>query len=148
MPKMKIAFLPTNNGRNPDMDSLIASFLILSTENGVKCRLTFPAEAIIEGDKETLLEILDEFDNTSISTAENKYRISSIEFDRNNDRSFIHEGEFLTPELAEELESREKSKTRKKILHNMVMKRLRRYVKEENGDTPQNQTIGLEQENI
>lgn len=145
MPKMKIAF-PTPNRRNPDMGDLIASFILLSKEKGVKCKLTLPTEAIIEGDKETLLEILDELESTSTSTADNKFAIS-VEFDGSDDKSFTKEGEILTPEIVEELESREKSKTRKKILHNMVMKRLKRYIKEENENTAENQTIGLDQEN-
>ena len=145
MPKMKIVFPPLNNGRNPDMGLLIASFILLSKEKGVKCKLTLPTEAIIEGDKETLLEILDELESTSTSTADNKFAIS-VEFDGSDDKHFTQEGELLTPELVEEARSREKSKTRKKILHNMVMKRLQRYVKKEE-NSAENQTIGLDQEN-
>ncbi|MBI2486467.1 MAG: hypothetical protein HYW01_05830 [Deltaproteobacteria bacterium] len=133
MPKMKIAFHAPNR-RDPDMGDLMASFILLSKEKGVKCKLTFPTEAIIEGDKKTLLEILDELDSTSFSTADNKLAIS-VEFDGSDDKPFTQEGEFLTPEIVEEAISREKSKTSKKIIHNMVMKRLQRYVKEENGNT-------------
>lgn len=133
MPKMKIAF-PAPNRKDPDTGDLMPSFILLSKENGVKCQLAFPAEDIIEGDKETLLEILDELDNTSISTADNKFAMS-VEFDGSYDKPFIQEGELLTPEIEEELRSREKSKASKLILHDMVMKRLKRYVKEEDGNS-------------
>lgn len=109
MPTMKIAFPPLNNGRNPDMSLLLASFILLSKEKGVKCKLTLPTEAIIEGDKETLLEILDELESTSTSTADNKFAIS-VEFDGSDDKHFTQEDELLTPELVEEARSREKSK--------------------------------------
>ncbi len=136
MPKMKIA-LPPPNRRDPDMGGLMASFMLLSKEKGVECKLTFPTEAIIEGDKETLLEILDELDSTSISTADNKFAIS-VEFDGSDDEPFTQEGEFLTPEIVEEARFRDKSKTSKTILHDMVMKRLKRYVKEENENGAEN----------
>jgi hypothetical protein len=59
----------------------------------------------------------------------------SVEFDGSYDKPFIQEGELLTPEIEEELRSREKSKASKLILHDMVMKRLKRYVKEEDGNS-------------
>jgi len=47
------------------MGEFVTSLILLSNERGIKCRLT-SSGLITEGDKETLLEILDELDNTSL----------------------------------------------------------------------------------
>lgn len=68
MPVMEIAIFPWGTKGRPVMGDFVTYFILLSKQKGVKCQLTSPTRAIIEGDKETLLEILDGFDNNSFST--------------------------------------------------------------------------------
>jgi uncharacterized protein YqgV (UPF0045/DUF77 family) len=61
------------------MGEFVTSLLLLSNERGIKCRLT-SSELITEGDKETLLEILHEFDNTSLKKVVNRISLT-MKFD-------------------------------------------------------------------
>ncbi len=72
MPVIDIAIFPLDTERRPIMGDFVTYFMLLSKQKGIKCHLTSPTRAVIEGNKETLLEILDEFDNNSFSTVAKK----------------------------------------------------------------------------
>ncbi|HEX3033733.1 MAG TPA: hypothetical protein VHT73_01200 [Thermodesulfobacteriota bacterium] len=62
------------------MDEFMTSFVLLSKEKGVKCQLTSPNGAMIKGDKDALLEILDKADFASFGIAANKISVT-MEFE-------------------------------------------------------------------
>ncbi|MBI2486367.1 MAG: hypothetical protein HYW01_05305 [Deltaproteobacteria bacterium] len=135
MPKMKISVPPSYRGR-ADTGDFMPSLILMSKGKGVKCQHTSPSAAIIEGDKETLLEILNELDNVSFSPIANGFSIA-MELDGSNDKPFTgSEIEFLSKEMKDENSKRSKKKTKshKKILHDMVVKRLWRYTRKEKGN--------------
>ncbi len=57
------------------MGEFVTSLLLLSNKRGIRCRLT-SSGLITEGDKETLLEILDELDNNSFRKVVNRVSIT------------------------------------------------------------------------
>jgi uncharacterized protein YqgV (UPF0045/DUF77 family) len=67
---MKINFSQLDTKKINGVGKFVTSLILLSNEKGIKCRLTSTG-LIIEGDMETLLEILEEFDNTSFRKAAN-----------------------------------------------------------------------------
>ncbi len=66
------------------MGEFVTSLLLLSNERGIKCRLT-SSGLITEGDKETLIEILDELDNTSLRKVVSRVSIT-MKFDESPHR--------------------------------------------------------------
>jgi uncharacterized protein YqgV (UPF0045/DUF77 family) len=75
MSTMKIVFFPLDIGIR-DMDEFMKSFVLLSKEKGVQCQLTSPNGAMIKGDKEALLEILDKADYDSFGRVANKISVT------------------------------------------------------------------------
>ena len=105
MSKMKITFPPPDIGK-PDFGDFITSFILLSKQKGVKCELIFPTEAIIEGNRETLLEILDELDNKHFGNIDKNVGIS-VEFDESDYKTFTRmEDSSLRMRILEEAESK------------------------------------------
>lgn len=79
MSKIKIAVSPWGT-RKTGMGDFISSLILISKEKRVQCQLTSPTGVVIEGDKETLLEILNELDNGSFNKLINGVSIT-MEFD-------------------------------------------------------------------
>lgn len=75
MPVVEIAIFPLDTEGRPIMGDFVTHFMLQSRQKGVKCQFTSPTVAIIEGDKKTLLEILNEIDNTSFSTVAKRVAI-------------------------------------------------------------------------
>ncbi len=67
---------PSDTEGRPVTGDFMTYFILLSKQKGVKCQFTSPTAGIIEGDKETLLEVLNEIDNTSFSTVVKKVAIT------------------------------------------------------------------------
>ena len=78
MPMMKIVVFHLDV-EIPDMGDFMTCFVLLSKEKGVKCQLTSPNGAMVEGDKRTLLEILDKVDSDLLNAVANKMKIT-VEF--------------------------------------------------------------------
>jgi uncharacterized protein YqgV (UPF0045/DUF77 family) len=76
MPVMEIAISPWGTEGRPIMGDSVTYFVLLSKQKGVRCQLTSPTRVTIEGDRKTLLEILDEFDNTSFNTVAKRIAIT------------------------------------------------------------------------
>ena len=115
---MKVAVFPLDVERSLGIGGFVMSLILLSKEKRVSCKPT-PSGAIIEGNKETLLEILDEIDNSSFSTLA-KRAVISVEFDGSCDNTLTKtQIDFLKGEP--EKGSLEKTGTDKKALHDMVM---------------------------
>ena len=75
MPTMKIIFFPLDI-ETCAMDEFMKSFVLLSKGKGVICQLTSPNGAMIKGDKEALLEILDKADYASFGRVANKIAVT------------------------------------------------------------------------
>ena len=133
MSTMKIAVFTMDAERSLGIGDFMMSFLLVSKEKGVECRPTSTG-AIIEGDNETLLEILDHINNTSFSTIGNRVAIS-MDFDESADKSLIHSEIKLPSEVIVKgintERPRQKSKSDIRTLHDKVVNRLSRYVREE-----------------
>ena len=133
MSTMQIAVFPWDMERSLGLGDFIMSFLLLSKERGVKCSPTLTG-AIIEGDREILLEILDELNNTSFSKVARKVAIT-VNFDENAEKSLLQtkdrflDEESVNPHISES--NNDKRKSDKRILHDMVVKRLERYVNDD-----------------
>ena len=133
MSTMQIAVFPWDMERSLGLGDFIMSFLLLSKERGVKCSPTSTG-AIIEGDREILLEILDELNNTSFSKVARKVAIT-VNFDENAEKSLLQtkdrflDEESVNPHISEG--DNDKRKSDKRILHDMVVKRLERYVNDD-----------------
>ncbi len=78
---LKINLSQLDKKETNGMGEFVTSLIVLSNERGIKCRLT-SSGLITEGDKETLLEILDELDNTSLRKVVNRVSIT-MKFDEN-----------------------------------------------------------------
>lgn len=99
MSTMKISVFPFNAERTLGIGDFVMSFILLSKERGVKCKPT-SSGAIIEGDKQTLLEILDELDNASLFSKRAEKVAITIKFDEGFDKSLSYtEIEFLNGEI-------------------------------------------------
>ncbi len=66
---MKINFSQLDTKKINGMGKFVTSLILLSNEKEIKCELT-PNGLMIKGDMETLLEILEELDNTSLRPIE------------------------------------------------------------------------------
>jgi len=130
---MQIAVFPWDMERSLGLGDFIMSFLLLSKERGVKCSPTSTG-AIIEGDREILLEILDELNNTSFSKVARKVAIT-VNFDENAEKSIhLTKDQFLDEESVNSHISESKNnrgKSDKRVLHDMVVKRLERYINDD-----------------
>ena len=130
MAKMRIAVPPSHKERKI-MGDFMTSLILASKQRGAECQLMSPTCATIEGDEETLLEILDHIDNFSFSPAINNVAIT-MEFNEGKDKSLTRpEIEFMSstmPKDAVSKRSRDREKTDKK-LHDMVLKRLAKHIK-------------------
>ena len=133
MSTMQIAVFPWDMERSLGLGDFIMSFLLLSKERGVKCSPTSTG-AIIEGDREILLEILDEINNTSFSKVARKVAIT-VNFDENAEKSIhLTKDQFLDEESVNSHISESKNnrgKSDKRVLHDMVVKRLERYINDD-----------------
>jgi uncharacterized protein YqgV (UPF0045/DUF77 family) len=133
MSTMQIAVFPWDMERSLGLGDFIMSFLLLSKERGVKCSPTSTG-AIIEGDREILLEILDELNNTSFSKVARKVAIT-VNFDENAEKSIhLTKDQFLDEESVNSHISESKNnrgKSDKRVLHDMVVKRLERYINDD-----------------
>lgn len=130
MPRMKVAFSLLDRGKSYS-GHLMAFLILLSKEKGVKCQLTYPAEAIIEGDKKALLEVLSELDKTSFRPIARGVSIT-FEFEEINHKSPSEEVEILNNELVKETNSQLSDldkNIRQEKLHDMVIERLTKYTK-------------------
>lgn len=74
MPTMEIAFSPSDDGTRNTGD-FVAVCVLLSKQRGVKCKVK-PTKVIMEGDKETLLEILHEVDHALFNTGTRNIEVS------------------------------------------------------------------------
>lgn len=133
MSTMKIAVFTMDSERSLGIGDFIMSFMILSREKGVECRPT-SSGAIIDGDNEILLEILDQINATSFGALANRVAIS-MEFDESPDET-LTKSEFTLPnELivkgTNATRARQKGETDMRTLHDNVINRLARYVSEE-----------------
>jgi uncharacterized protein YqgV (UPF0045/DUF77 family) len=129
---MQIAVFPWDMERSLGLGDFIMSFLLLSKERGVRCSPTSTG-AIIEGDREILLEILDELNNTSFSKVARKVAIT-VNFDENAEKSLLQTKErFLDEESVNPhiYEIYNKGKSDKRVIHDMVVKRLERYINDD-----------------
>ncbi len=132
MSTMQIAVFPWDMERSLGLGDFIMAFLLISKERGIRCSPT-PTGAIIEGDREILLEILDELNNTSFSKVARKVAITA-KFDESAKKSLLQTKDpFLDEESVNPIisESYNKGKSDKRILHDMVVRRLGRYVGDE-----------------
>jgi len=131
MSTMRIAVFPMDSERTLGIGDFIMSFMILSKEKGVECRPT-SSGAIIDGDNETLLEILDQINATSFGALANRVAIS-MEFDEDiNEASsqsqFRLPGQLVVKRVSAEV-ARKRGETNIRMLHDRVVNRLDRYVK-------------------
>ncbi|HWP92551.1 MAG TPA: thiamine-binding protein [Thermodesulfobacteriota bacterium] len=133
MSTMQIAVFPWDMERSLGLGDFIMSFILLSKERGVKCSPTSTG-AIIEGDREILLEILDELNNTSFSKVARKVAIT-VNFDENAEKSLLQTKDRFLDEDSVNLHISEsknnKEKSDKRMLHDMVVKRLERYINDD-----------------
>ncbi|MGH7793079.1 MAG: thiamine-binding protein [Thermodesulfobacteriota bacterium] len=133
MSLMKIAVFPMDAERTLGIGDFLMTFLLLSREKGVECRPT-SSGAVIEGDNETLLEILDRINSTSFGALGNRVAIS-MEFNESRDGSPTQSEIRLPNELivtgTHLKEGRRKTESGMRALHDKVVDRLARYVKEE-----------------
>lgn len=132
MSTMKIAVFTMDSERSLGIGDFIMSFMILSKEKGVECRPT-SSGAIIDGDNETLLEILDQINCTSFGELSNRVAIS-MEFDEDSNEASVKLEFKLPRELIVKGASvkmpRQKRETDMRILHDRVVNRLSKYVRE------------------
>lgn len=84
MPVMEISFSNLEAGVRGGND-FVTFCILLSKQKGVKCKLK-PTKIIMEGNKETLLEILHELDHNSFNTEANKKISISLIMDEGNDK--------------------------------------------------------------
>ena len=130
MPRIKLAFSFLDREKSYS-GHLMAFLILLSKEKGVKCQLTYPAEAIIEGDKKALLEVVSELDEISIRPIASGISIT-FEFEESDHESTTEEAEILNNKLVKEANSqlsmRDKN-IRQEKLHDMVIERLTKYTK-------------------
>jgi uncharacterized protein YqgV (UPF0045/DUF77 family) len=129
MPRMKITIPPLDK-KNRSTGDLMTSFILLSKEKGARCQLVSPNRATVEGNKETLLEILDEFGGVSFGPMV-KDAVIAVEFDEEDDIPST-QGEIrpLERKVTSETEPqvhKGKTRTDRRDLHDMVLKRLDRY---------------------
>lgn len=85
MPSMEITLIQLDGEKTPAMATYITSIVILSKEKGAECELT-SSGAIIEGNKETLLEILNEIDNVSLKKVGMKFKVA-LNFAKNHSKN-------------------------------------------------------------
>jgi Uncharacterized conserved protein len=97
---MQISIYPLYLERSLGIGDFVMSFMLMSKGKGLKCR-PMPAGAIIEGDKETLLEILEELGGTSLFSARAEKVSIIIRLDESFDKSLTQaEIEFLNGEIS------------------------------------------------
>jgi uncharacterized protein YqgV (UPF0045/DUF77 family) len=129
MPKMRVTISPSDS-ENGIIKGFISSLILLSKGKGVNCQLTSPTEATIEGDEDTLLEILDQIDRSQ-SVQNGRGFAIAMEFEKCRNKTFTRReigilesntAETCSPELPE------KAKKDKERLHDMVLERLARHI--------------------
>lgn len=84
MPVMEISFSDLEKGARGSND-FVASCILLAKQWGVKCELK-PTKVIVEGDKEVLLEILQELDHISFNAGADKKISISLKIDEGRDK--------------------------------------------------------------
>jgi uncharacterized protein YqgV (UPF0045/DUF77 family) len=84
MPVMEISFSNLEEGVRGGND-FVTSCILLAKQRGVKCELK-PTRIIVEGDKEVLLEILQELDHISFNTGADKKISISLKIDEGQDK--------------------------------------------------------------
>jgi uncharacterized protein YqgV (UPF0045/DUF77 family) len=85
MSVMNVAVFPLDVEMSLGIGGFVLSLVLLSEEKRVSCKPT-PSRAIFEKNKGTLLEILDEIDNSSFSTLTERALIS-VEFDGSREKA-------------------------------------------------------------
>jgi len=133
MSLMKIAVFPMDAERTLGIGDFVMTFLLLSKQRGAECKPT-SSGAVIEGDNETLLEILDQINRTSFGALENRVAIS-MEFNESTNKPPTQSEIRLPDEMiikgANVKVRRQKTESDMRALHDKVGDRLARYVKEE-----------------
>jgi uncharacterized protein YqgV (UPF0045/DUF77 family) len=132
MSTMHIAVFPWDMERSLGLGDFIMSFLLISKEKGAKCSPTSTG-AIVEADKETLLRILDELNNISFGRIARKVAIT-VKFDDNGNKRVLRaEDRVLNWEsvYSHTSDGYKNGKPDKRVLHDMVVKRLGRYINDE-----------------
>ncbi len=129
MPKMRITISPSDS-ENRIIKGFISSLILLSKGKGANSQLISPTEATIEGDQDTLLEILDQIDGSEPVQEERGFAIA-IEFEKCRNKPFAR-GEILENNKAVQTctaELSQRVKKEKERLHDMVLERLARRIK-------------------
>lgn len=133
MSLMKIAVFPMDAERTLGIGDFVMTFLLLSKQKGAECKPT-SSGAVIEGDNETLLEILDQINSTSFGAIANRVAIS-MEFNESTDKPLTQSEIRLPNEVivkgANAKVLRQKTESDIRALHDKVVDRLAKYVKEE-----------------
>ena len=131
MPKMRVTVSPSDK-ENRIVKALISSLILLSKGKGADCQLISPTEATIEGDRDTLLEILDQIDRSLSVQGERGFTIA-MEFEHCRNKPFTRrEIGALGSNIAGEtgsLKQHVEAKKDKDVLHDMVLARLARRIK-------------------
>jgi uncharacterized protein YqgV (UPF0045/DUF77 family) len=131
MSRMRVTIYPSDK-ENRTAKGLISALILLSKERGVNCQLASPTEATIEGDQDTLLEILDQIDRSQSVQKERGFAIA-MGFEKCGNGPFARrEIEVLENNKAVQTCSTEpplKTKKDKERLHDMVLERLAGRIK-------------------
>lgn len=99
MSTMQISVFPLNMERSLGIGDFVMSLILLSKEMGLNCKVTTTG-TIIEGNKEALLEILDELDSTSLFSKRAEKVSIVIRLDESFDKSLTQtELEFINGEI-------------------------------------------------
>lgn len=130
MSTMQIAVFPLDTERTLGIGDFMMSFMLLSMERNVKCKLTSTG-AIIKADKEILLDILEELDSASFRKVAKKVAIT-INFDEGRTKTQkqigLSEGESIEESSLERLLQAESNQN---TLYDLVERRLATYIREE-----------------
>lgn len=132
MSTMHIAVFPWDMERSLGMGDFKMSFMLASKKKGAICRPTSTG-AIFEGDKQILLEILDELNNTSFGKIARRTAIT-VKFDESINIPFLQTEDQQSEREVANLEISHRyvnGKSDRRILHDMIVRRLGRYVGDE-----------------
>ena len=75
MPRIEIKVYPYEKKRDFSLSNSLASIILLAKENGTICKIN-SAGAIIEGNKDTILQIIKELDGNEFYSVAKKFSIS------------------------------------------------------------------------